>query len=30
MDIYVFVMQMRWIAVRHRRVAWGLNMDEYG
>ena len=22
MDIYVFVVQMRWIAVRHRRVAW--------
>ena len=22
MGIYVFVVQMRWIAVRHRRVAW--------
>ena len=21
-DIYVFIMRMRWIAVRHRRVTW--------
>ena len=34
-DIYVFVVQMRWIAVRHRRVTWGgdltwMSMDRYG